>query len=470
MSIKTYGVPCFIGLNQAGDENRLSPVYSPDAVNMDTEGGRLRVAKGFTKYSAARVPGNADIDLLTCLRTAEGDIPVAIAGGSVYALIEGSWELKYSYESVPAGVSYDSATVRIGMTDYLVIADGAHQMIKFDGETVTAFGSAEGCSDIAVSFLTVYRGRLFAAGDAENPDRIYYSVLPGSGRTVEDWGYVEASPAVEGGHAEVGPAGGDPIVAIKALSNQLLIFKKRSLYRLIGDRPSNYTIEHIDASVPCTRHTAVVNYGDMLYFVTAEGLYCYNGVTARPNPDIRLIKAVMAGADVTGSRAAVVRDKLYFTLKRDGADAMIEYDITERKYMLRDGFTVFDAAPIADELMLINKKRCLYIFGRGDSYDGEPIDAYWRTPLTDLEDKAAIKAPRLLFLRGTGSTVNVETELDGRTAHYRVQLPKAGCEVRELPLFGAGRCFRLRIANERGGSFELTGGIELELGLRRRTE
>ena len=77
--------------------------------------------------------------------------------------------------------------------------------------------------------MTMYRGRLFAAGDAANPDRLYYSVLPGSGRTVEQWGAVEASPAVEGGHVEIGALGGDPIVAVRALSNQLLIFKKNSL-------------------------------------------------------------------------------------------------------------------------------------------------------------------------------------------------------------------------------------------------
>ena len=89
MSIKTYGIPHFIGLNQISGENRLSPVYSPDAVNIDTEGGRLRVAKGYVKFSSSKLPGSGRIDLLTCLRTADGDIPVAITGGSLYAMIDG---------------------------------------------------------------------------------------------------------------------------------------------------------------------------------------------------------------------------------------------------------------------------------------------------------------------------------------------------------------------------------------------
>ncbi|MBO4879798.1 MAG: hypothetical protein J5544_06020 [Clostridia bacterium] len=469
MSIKTYGIPHFIGLNQISGENRLSPVYSPDAVNIDTEGGRLRVAKGYVKFSSSKLPGSGRIDLLTCLRTADGDIPVAITGGSLYAMIDGEWVLKYTYDQPATGAGYDSATVRIGLTDYLVIADGAHQMIKFDGETVSLFGSAEGCSDIPVAYLTMYRGRLFAAGDAQNPDRIYYSVLPGSGRTVEDWGYVEASPAVEGGHAEVGPVGGDPIVAIKALSNQLLIFKKNSLYRLIGDRPSNFTIEHIDASVSGTKHTSIVTYGDMLYFVTPDGLCYYNGVTARPCPDMRLIKRAMSTARVNRSRAAIVHDTLYFTIERGAGSEMIVYDLMERKYMRRTGFSIFDIAPIDGMLMLINRNRYLYIFGQGTSYDGDPIDAYWWTPLTDLEDKACIKAPRLMLLRGKGE-VWIDLELDGRRTTHSLRLHGNGDEVSELPLFGEGRCLRFRFFNKGGAEFSLDGGAEVELSLRRRTE
>ena len=299
MSIQTYSVDRFIGLNQSGDENLMSPACTPDAANMCTDGGELRVAYGFTRLFEAAVPGTLRIDFFTLYRTNGAEIPVVIAGGVVYAYIENAWTPVYTYQSTRSKPIYDCAQVRINTTDYLVIADGQHGMIKFDGSSVTQFGSEENASNIPVSFLTMYRGRLFAAGDAANPDRLYYSVLPGSGRTVEQWGAVEASPAVEGGHVEIGALGGDPIVAVRALSNQLLIFKKNSLYRLFGDRPSNYTVEHIDTEIPQTNHAAVAVYGDMLYFGTQNGLYYYNGVTARPCADMRCIKAYMATAEVS---------------------------------------------------------------------------------------------------------------------------------------------------------------------------
>ena len=94
----------------------------------------------------------------------------------------------------------------------------------------------------------------------------------------------------------MGPAGvalGYVISMLAAdASGLFFLFKKNSLYRLIGDRPSNFTIEHIDASVSGTKHTSIVTYGDMLYFVTPDGLCYYNGdgINQDRNEGIRWLK------------------------------------------------------------------------------------------------------------------------------------------------------------------------------------
>ncbi|MCH5278575.1 MAG: hypothetical protein J1E60_02170 [Christensenellaceae bacterium] len=472
MGLNTYSIQRFIGINQGSDENGLSPTFSPDAANMDTTDGNLSVASGYTKYIQSMIPGSDTIDAIAVHKSSKGEMPIVITGKKVYVYKNGVWGQVYNYEDARTTIHYDTALVRINTVDYLLIADGAHQLIKFDGTRATPFGSEEGCSNIPVSYLTIYRGRLFAAGDPENPDRLYYSCLPGSGRTIEDWGYVESSPAVEGGHAEVGSTGGDPIVAIRALSNQLLIFKKNSLYRLIGDRPSNFTIERIDTSIRSTVHTAIAAYGDVLYFVTADGLYYYNGVTARPCPDMRMIKGILSESDVSGTRAVVVKDKLYFTLKRGGAktDAIIEYDLIEHKYMLREGFNVNDITVLGENLLLVNNTHHVYLWGSGNTYDGQPINAYWYTPLTDLGDKAAIKSLHELYIRGSGDTLLIEADAGTVKTHYRAILPEDRSEVLEIPMLNEARCIRLKFANEAGGHFTLEGGVELCLGLRRRVD
>ena len=469
MSIRTYEIPYFFGLSHGTDENRLSPVFSTDAANVDTECGRLAVAKGYTRASEARVPEIDRIRRLFGYRTDRGVIPVCVTGSKVWALIRGEWTVMHHFQTPSVDNSVDAVTVRIGTTDYLVMADGLGQMIKFDGETVTPFGSAALGSDAPVSFLAVYRGRLFAAGERENPNRLYYSCLPGGGRTVEDWRYVEASPAVEGGFAEVGSVGGDQILALCALSNQLLIFKKDSVYRLIGDRPSNFTIERIEENIPQASVYSMAKYGDTVYFVTREGLYLYNGVSVRPCADNPVIREELKGASMIRCRAVVHKTKLYIAYERGDDCEMGVYDLAERKYLRRTGFHIWEIGVLDGKLYMMNRERLLYELESGTSYDGAPIDAYWYTPVTDLGDKAAIKAPRRLFLRGTG-TLLVDAELDDRSDRYRMRLGETEREVSELPLFGAGRVLRLRFANENGGSFTLSGGAEAELSVRRRTE
>ena len=152
MSIQTYSVDRFIGLNQSGDENLMSPACTPDAANMCTDGGELRVAYGFTRLFEAAVPGTLRIDFFTLYRTNGAEIPVVIAGGVVYAYMENAWTPVYTYQSTRSKPIYDCAQVRINTTDYLVIADGQHGMIKFDGSSVTQFGSEENASTFPFRF------------------------------------------------------------------------------------------------------------------------------------------------------------------------------------------------------------------------------------------------------------------------------------------------------------------------------
>ncbi|MBQ3108071.1 MAG: hypothetical protein IJC67_00525, partial [Clostridia bacterium] len=231
---KTYRIDTFLGIDESMDENALKSGCSPDACNMDTEDGNLTVAKGFVKHFAETVPGEGEILRLALFRNAEEEQVLAFAGNSLYAYRNGAWEVVYTYEEEITS-NQDFEEVRIGGTDHLLIADGKGQILKYDGQTARIFGSEEGQSNVPVNYLAMYKSRLFAAGEAANPNRLYWSQLPGDERSIEDWGPVEASPNVEGGHTEIGDTGGDPIVALMALSNQLLIFKERSLYRLIGD-------------------------------------------------------------------------------------------------------------------------------------------------------------------------------------------------------------------------------------------
>lgn len=473
----TYKTDRFIGLDQSRDESLISPAYSPDAMNMDTSDGDLAVTKGFSKLLPAPVPpaGTSGVDRVCFFRSARKEIPMAISGGGIftYDFDENAWQLAYMYSLVPVKRHYSVLMTKIGSTDHMLIADGANRILKFDGQTFAQFGTEAGCSDMRISCIAMYRSRLFAAGDPDHPNRLYYSKLPGGDRTIEDWGYDEDSPSVEGGHAEIGETSGDPITAICAKSNQLLIFKKSSIYRLIGDRPGNFTIELIMSDSTPVSDTATAVWRDLIYFVTEGGLHCFNGVDAAPMPDARMIQRIMDGADTTDTRMATAGDRLFFTIKKNGVTRLIEYDLTARRYMQYGGFNATDIASRDGSLILVNSERYFEKWGEGDSFDGTPIEAYWWTPLTDLSDKAAIKTLREIYFRGSAqgsSMLLLDTHAGEITDPYRVLLPETQAQVLEVPLKNEGRTFRLRIYNEAGGRFRIIGGLELDMSIRRRTE
>lgn len=468
--LKTYHIDCFRGIDQSKDENAASPETSPDACNMDTADGNLRVAAGYVKHIQSPVPGTERIYRLARFRSAASEQLLALCAGCIYACNNGEWTSVHTFSPVLTSPRFDFASARIGGTDYLIIATGEGQLLKYDGSTVTAFGSTAGLSDISVSYLAMYKSRLFSAGDSANPNRLYWSQLPGGDRTIESWGPVASSPNVEGGHTEIGDTGGDPIIALAALSNQLLIFKKNSLYRLIGEKPGNFIVERIDARIPAMAHTALTFCGDVVYCLTPDGMYVFNGVTIQPTPDARCVRDLVSDMQAAQCRGAVAKDKLYFAFEHGGESIMVEYDILRRTYMRRGGFAIWDILEQDGRLLVINSARYVYRLGEGTTYDGQPINAYWRTPLTDLYDKMGVKALKELYLRSdSGAPMLMDIHIGQNVDTYTLRLPQSADEVLEAPLKNEGRTFSIKLYNEAGAFFSIQGGIELLHENRRRT-
>ena len=363
--------------------------------------------------------------------------------------------------------------LKLQSTEYLIIGNGASQLLKWDGESASAaaFGSAEALSNRPVNFVELYFGRLFAAGDPDYPSRLYWSCAPGENRTLEDWSSVEESENVSGGHVEVG-ADSDPITGVFALSNQLLIFKRDSLYRLLGDRPGNYRILPVNAAMRQPVYTSVIRYGDVLYFLTDGGMYYFDGQEVHRLPDADKVRAFLSGADMTGCLSAACRDVLYYAVREHtdagGNDAVLTYDLARGTYMVRRGFLTKGLCCVGGVLFLLDGSGYLCRFNEGDSYAGERIQAYWNTPMTDLSEKACNKHIRELYLRGKGGILAAEAVCADGTAYYERVMPGAGGDILEVPLTGGGRAFALRFSNVNGSSFTLEGGVELLVDVQRR--
>ena len=140
--MQIYRVEDFRGIDQSRSENKLASGYSPDAVNMDTANGDLAVGFGYSKHLTVPVPGDGRIRRMYHWHTLKADKFIVIAGDTVYAYRDEAWEAVYTYPEEITSENWDFEEVRIDNTDYLIIANGQTQMIKWDGTNAAVlFGS-----------------------------------------------------------------------------------------------------------------------------------------------------------------------------------------------------------------------------------------------------------------------------------------------------------------------------------------
>lgn len=318
MAVHEYRIKEFFGLDQSTEEGAVEPGNSPDACNMDTADGSLSVAKGYVKHIDTPVPGEAPISRLFVWQHLATTRYIVVAGHAIYAWSDAqaqpAWTQIFAYPDEISAPYVHMALAQINSVEHILFACNAHPIVKWDGENAAAlFGSASGQSDKHVAVLAMHYGRLFAAGDPACPGRLFWSQTPGDARSIANWGADAASQNTSGGHLEVGDTAGDPIIGLAALSSQLLIFKRRSIYRLLGDRPSNYRVYRVHAEMEQMQNAACVTYGDVPYWMAGGGLYYFDGQSALRSRNAKRISRFLSGADHANCRAAKNKDRLYFT-------------------------------------------------------------------------------------------------------------------------------------------------------------
>ncbi len=225
MAYQTMTLPSFSGVRTDLAEGLMKPDMSPDAVNADTRTGALCSAGGFSRVMPEPCVDDRPFERMYVYAAESGNRYFVAAQDMLYLYdaTAGIWRPLYQFERDVTGERMDFLRARVGTADKLLIACGEEPMIAFDAGTnlVDVFGTEQKQSYKTVSYIELYFGRLFAAGDPQAPGRLYWSKAPGSGRTIDDWRSDEASENVSGGFADVG-VDDDPITGIFALSNQLL--------------------------------------------------------------------------------------------------------------------------------------------------------------------------------------------------------------------------------------------------------
>lgn len=472
MTLRSMRYNAFAGLWQGRPDSALGVSYSPDACNVETRGGILRRMKGFSFLLEASAPTPEALRRLYVWEREEGARYLCCCEAGVYACAgEGQpfSQLHAFTDTGRAPADYAFLTVRIGDAERLLIAAKGEPIEAWDGTSsaTSAFGSQAQGSDKGVSSLALRGGRLFAAGDPDAPCRLYYSAVPGGERSLADWTADAQSENAGGGYVDVGVPS-EPITGLFALCDQLVILKENSLWRLYGDRPAGFRVTRLETPLPKTVRGACALYNERLYLLTNTGLVCYDGQSLVQSAGGEALRPLLTNASLQFAASAAFDGRLYMALNLGTGlynDRVIEYDLRRDLFLLRSGFRCVDLIAGAERLYLLTGTGEVCAFDDGDTYDGEPISAYWTTGYLDADSFfLQLQALRAAFV-GQGGTMRLSVETDGVWRDFLMELPTKTA-LRELPLaVPMGRRLRLRLSNVDGSDFVLSDGMELALNV-----
>lgn len=475
MGFKRVRIASFRGMDTHRGDWHDDLSTAADSLNFVCSNGTLRTADGTAEYApllpteGARLFQGFFRDTDT---KADRQVLMASGEGNLYAFIGGVWKCIGSgyHSDTWRAVNYRSAD-----SERILLINGADNMISWDGvsEKAENIRVQQGNAELKFEHLTLLYERLWGAVDTSAPDRIYWS----ESFAPEDWEVDYDTPDAGGGFLDVATFDGSRIRAITAAFDDVLVFKDKSMHRISGTYPGEFSLTQVYGSEGTIAPSTVVHTADRLYFLGTDGLCVYNGMSVSTmahggDKKAEGIWQRMNPQAIDGACAAIYQDVLYLALPLDGAQQnshVLEYRLQEGTYSLIALSGVRDFLVLREgqhEKLLCLIGRTVYEYGSGETLAGEQIQAYWLSPWLTLSTIAAKRtAGRVcMAVEAQGDSPRMLLTIIGRSRQRSKCVPlQKGVNLLRERIRLRDRQFRFRIENMGGCRLTLPDGIEIIL-------
>jgi hypothetical protein len=192
---------------------------------------------------------------------------LAASGGKIFKWNGAAWAQVMGWLPASANVFVEMAQG----VDKVLLSDGVGKMQSYDGAAFTDLGNTDVDPPVGATILTFHTGRMFASGQATNPDTIYVSnrLDFGSGQ----WNKTTRSFRVGGGE-------GDAIVGMASMPfYQLAVMKENSIWLTQTDprlEPANFSATQasdvVSDGLGLVGKKAWCRYGNDLLFFSQDGV------------------------------------------------------------------------------------------------------------------------------------------------------------------------------------------------------
>ena len=267
------------GLNLVSDTFRLAENESPDLLNVDIDRrGGFQVRRGVAPFSASTTGGAPDT------------IWSYNDSGTVYTMFQVGTTIKAGTGSAwsNVGSSLGSATqevcaVTFNNVNYWV--RGNADVAKWDGSTASTLTSAFNDTTTPSSgnvpradHMAVHAGYMWVASTYEGvggvnhyPNRVRFSWANTFDNSGENWRTQDYIDIDDGKDS-------DYITAIVPFGDQLIVFKRDSVYAVYGYSAESFSVVNISNTVGAVSHSgALATPAGLFFFDHQTGLNVYNG-------------------------------------------------------------------------------------------------------------------------------------------------------------------------------------------------
>jgi hypothetical protein len=465
----------------AVSENRRPETSVSESINWDFQTiGAAKTRQGITQIGNTLSGNILGIHQLidTVNVPATGTSLIAVNGTVAYYLAGGTWTSKRT------GLTSGAKARFTDLLNITFMVNGVDATATWDGNPSDSFvtsGSATGAP--IGKFIETFTGRVWIAGNATYPDRLYWSTksLPAVTQTVT-W---STDPTTGTQWGDISPNDGQNITALKKYQNMLLVFKQDRIYKV----QNISTVDQDPAYVVGTySQESVVETKEGLFFHHSSGFYKYNVYHLLEEisvPILDIIRAIPASAysSVAGWIDPLDADHINWsvgTVTYGGTtyqNMVVRYRLstqvwTHRSYPVQflcsgrytDGTTLYNVVGGT------NGKTYQYNLGTTD--DGTPISYSlihrWENIDGLLSTRKVIQTMLFNHYGGAGTNVNYQVEGDptndwskrvgkGQFGQYNTGFNSVGIK---------GRKIRIRVSGQNTGGpieysgFELVGAMD----------
>jgi len=311
-------------------------------------------------------------------------------------------------------------------------------------------------------YPVTHKGHIFAFG---NDERIYFSDIIETGSEYESW------PPINNWPINLGKGESDGCMV--SMQNELYIFRSRSIHRLRGTTIDDINVIEVVAGIGCSGPNAAAmdESGDLIYFISEQGLYSFNGISAT-NISRNMIPTLWEGVNVPALSQAAVKvwhGLVLFSLPTQGSDTnnfVLAYDPAIPAFWPWDAMYVTEWTEITTATgtkLYSGNTTEGYVLEQdtGTSDAGTNIAAYFQLPTIDMGDASILKKARDIYVEHGDESVTwaaVFVSKDYASA-IEVDAVNASGVVRKYALkpdiTGKWRSLDIKLSHSQAGKFDV---------------